>query len=643
MSILETIHSPLDVKRLTVFEQETLCEELREQILYTVSRNGGHLSSNLGAVELTVALHACFEPPVDKLVFDVGHQCYAHKLLTGRKDRFHTLRQFGGLSGFPRPDESDCDAFHAGHSSTALSAGAGIAAGLRLGDQPGYTVAVVGDGAMTGGLAFEGLNNAAEAGRLLVVLNDNDNSISKNVGSLARYLSAMTSNPIYFKLKDDTRRIVQSVPVVGQPVYKLVSVSKRMAKDALTASNLFESLGFDYYGPIDGHDIKTMIDVFRRARQVGKPALVHVKTVKGKGVPYAQKNPSLYHGVSPFDAKTGKIPAHAPCFCDVFGETMVNLAQERSDLVAITAAMTDGVGLTAFAKTYPDRFFDVGIAEQHAVTFAAGLASAGQRPVVAVYSTFLQRAYDQIVHDVALPNLPVVLAIDRAGIVGEDGDTHQGLFDAAFLSAIPNMTVYSPADHAGLSRCLKLALDAATPQAVRYPRGGQPTLPAGRRLETMTVYEDFARRDNLPQLAMFDAKGAQDNLSGSAQADLVMITYGRMAGVCLEAAKQLQEQGICATVVGLERIHPVDFDELIPLLSKKALFVEEGIETGGIGQQVLLRLLQLGVCRAVDLVAVRDRFVPHGTAQELLSLCGLDATGIAARATALLQRGEGHE
>ena len=626
-SILETIHTSFDVKRLTLAQQQRLCDELRERILLTVSQNGGHLASNLGAVELTVALHACFEPPIDRLVFDVGHQCYAHKLLTGRQASFHTLRQFGGLSGFPRPQESPCDAFHSGHSSTAISAGAGIATGLRLSGQRGYTVAVVGDGAMTGGLSFEGLNNAAQAGRLIVVLNDNDISISKNVGSLARYLSAMTSNPLYFKLKDNTRRIVQEVPVVGEPIYKLVSAGKRMAKDALTASNLFESFGFDYYGPIDGHDIKTMSDVFLRVRSLGRPALVHVKTVKGKGVPYAQQNPSLYHGVSPFDAKTGKIPGHAPCFCDVFGKKMLELAAKDDTIAAITAAMTDGVGLSDFSKAYPDRFFDVGIAEQHAVTFAAGLAVTGCRPVVAVYSTFLQRAYDQIVHDVALAELPVVLAVDRAGIVGEDGATHQGLFDAAFLSSIPNMTIYSPADYEGLERCLERALSAGTPQAVRYPRGEQPILPKGRHLPGMTVYDDSP-----------DDAGEQGQTP-----QLSIVTYGRITAACLEAAGSLAGQGVRVRVVSLERICPIDYDELIPEIAGAVLFVEEGIEAGGIGQQCLFSLFQRGACERAELAAVKGRFVPHGTTQQLLSLCGLDAKSIAARAEALLQRGEGHE
>lgn len=626
-SILETIHTSLDVKRLTLAQQQELCSELRGRILSTVSRNGGHLASNLGAVELTVALHACFEPPIDRLVFDVGHQCYAHKLLTGRQKAFDTLRQFGGLSGFPRPQESPCDAFHSGHSSTAISAATGIATGLRLSGSPGYTVAVVGDGAMTGGLSFEGLNNAAQAGRLIVVLNDNDISISKNVGSLARYLSAMTSNPLYFKLKDNTRRIVQEVPVVGQPVYRMVSAGKRMAKDALTASNLFESFGFDYYGPIDGHDIKTMTDVFWRARSLGRPALVHVKTVKGKGVPYAQQNPSLYHGVSPFDAKTGEIPAHAPSFCDVFGKKMLELAAKDDKIAAITAAMTDGVGLSDFSKAYPDRFFDVGIAEQHAVTFAAGLATTGCRPVVAVYSTFLQRAYDQIVHDVALPGLPVVLAVDRAGIVGEDGATHQGLFDAAFLSSVPNMTVYSPADYEGLERCLERALSADTPQAVRYPRGEQPILPEGRRLPDMTVYD-----------------GYQEDAGGQGQApQLSIVTYGRITAACLQAARALGERGVRVRVVSLERICPIDYDELIPEISGRVLFVEEGIEAGGIGQQCLFSLFQRGACERAELAAVKGRFVPHGTTQQLLSLCGLDAAGIEARAQELLQQGEEHE
>ena len=613
--ILDTISSSLDVKRLTGEQQEQLCRELRDVILQTVSQTGGHLASNLGSVELTVALHVCFEPPVDKLVFDVGHQSYSHKLLTGRRERFSTLRQFGGLSGFPKPSESDCDAFHTGHSSTAISAAAGIAAGLRLKNLQGYTVAVVGDGAMTGGLSFEGLNNAAESGRLMIVLNDNDISISRNVGSLAHYLSAMTSNPFYFKLKDEIRQAVQNTPLVGQPLYQVVSTGKRMVKDALTVSNLFENFGFDYYGPLDGHDLHSMIDVFHRVRSLGKPALVHIKTVKGKGVPFAEANPSRYHGVSPFDASTGQLPPKNEGFCDFFGQELIKLAENRPELVAITAAMTDGVGLTDFARLYPNRFFDVGIAEQHAVTFASGLASVGCRPVVAVYSTFLQRAYDQLVHDMALGNLPVVLAVDRAGLVGEDGDTHQGIFDAAFLSTIPNVTVYSPADFAGLSRCLRLALDANSPQAVRYPRGNQPNLPEGKQLKTLTVF-------------------------GDRNPDLTILTYGRITEQCLEAQKQLIARGSVVNVVSLERIHPVDFEELLPNLAKRVLFVEEGIEAGGVGQQTLLALHQKGSVKHSSLAAIPNRFVPHGKIGQLLELLELDSPGIVRRAQPLLGKKE---
>ncbi|NLT58015.1 MAG: 1-deoxy-D-xylulose-5-phosphate synthase [Clostridiales bacterium] len=610
-TLLNTIASPIDVKRLPSSQLPTLCSELREVILTTVAQNGGHLSSNLGVVELTVALHRAFDSPTDHILFDVGHQCYAHKLLTGRQQLFHTLRQYGGLSGFPKPGESAHDAFHAGHSSTAISAGVGIAVGNCLLQRPGYTVVVVGDGALTGGLAYEGLNNAAENGRLIVVLNDNDNSISRNVGSVARYLSKTTSKPIYFKIKDATRKAVQGVPLLGKPAYRLVSRTKRLAKDAMTNSNFFENFGFSYFGPIDGHDIKTMTDVFVRARSIGRPALVHVKTQKGRGVDYAERNPCRYHGVSTFDALTGKNAVKSDTFSDVFGRELTRLAAADGRIVAITAAMQEGLALDGFEAAFPTRFFDVGIAEQHAVTFAAGLASTGLRPCFAVYASFLQRAYDQLVHDVALPGLPVVFGIDRAGLVGEDGDTHQGLFDLSLLNHIPGMAIYTPADYAQLRQALGEAFAQQGPAAVRYPRGTESALPPGRAGDHMRHYGDGA-------------------------AALTLLTYGRMTANCIEAMELLRREGRSAAVLSLQRVRPVDLEALAAWLprdgSGSVLFVEEGLENGGVGQQLLLPMLRRGLCKAIDILAVEDRFVPQGRVDQLMTLCGLDAQGIADRA-----------
>ena len=613
--LLDSVRAPFDIRRFTSSELKKLCSELRSVIIETVSKNGGHLSSNLGAVELTVALHCAFDSPSDKLLFDVGHQCYAHKLLTGRREQFHTLRTYGGLSGFPKPNESEHDAFVTGHSSTALSGGTGIAAGMRLQGNPGYTVVVVGDGALTGGLSYEGLNNAVGNGKLIVVLNDNDNSISKNVGSVAHYLSKTTSNPRYFKIKDATRRTVQALPLIGDPMYRAVSTGKRMVKDAITHSNFFENFGFEYFGPLDGHDIKAMVDVFLRAREIDCPAFIHVKTQKGRGAAYAQRAPGLYHSVSRFDASTGQIPKPDTTFSSVFGKTICELAAHDERIVGITAAMQDGVGLKEFAQTYPDRFFDVGIAEQHAVTFAAGLAKAGMRPCVAVYSTFLQRAYDQIVHDVALSKLPVVFAVDRAGIVGEDGETHHGLLDAAFLSHIPNMTVYAPATYVQMQGALKDAFVQDGPVAVRYPRGNEAVL-----LHGMPV-GDVIR-------------------CGEPTSDVILMTYGRTAANCIEAMHALNDSGQRVAVCVMQKICPIDAKSLCDVVPPHArlLFVEEGVEAGGIGQQTILKLIREGYCGEWDILAVDDKFLPHGSTQELMSLCGMSTQGIVERVMRLLER-----
>ena len=566
--------------------------ELRQEIVGVCSKNGGHLSSNLGVVEFTVALHKSFSSPKDSIVFDVGHQSYTHKLLTGRRGDFHTLRKEGGLSGFPRADESVHDAFYTGHSSTSISAAAGIAAAKRLSGDRSFTVAVIGDGAMTGGLAYEGLNNAAACGKLLIVLNDNDISISKNVGSVAKYLSAMTSKPVYFKFKDTTKKTLLAVPGIGKFAYKALSGAKNIVKDAVVNSNWFEEFGYRYYGPIDGHDLKLMEDVFGRVKAQGVPAIVHIKTVKGRGVWYAEQDPSTYHSVPAFDAATGAIAKGAPSFSGKFGQTLCEMAKEDSSIVAITAAMQSGVGLSDFAEKFPDRYFDVGIAEQHAVTFAAGLASGGMRPYFAVYSSFLQRAYDQLVHDVALPGLPVVFGIDRAGLVGDDGETHHGTFDAAFLSSIPNFKVYSPSNFAQLEEAMKIKADG--PVAVRYPKGSEAALPAGTRKGDFTVY-------------------------GSG--DTVIITYGRVTEKCI---------GIGAMVISLFCISPVNWGalyDLIPQGCKKIVFVEEGIKAGGIGEQCAYELSLRGLKCPVKVLGI-DGFVKHATVERQLEICEIDAAHI---------------
>ena len=591
MRILDKIDSPLDVKKLTMRQQKRLCGELRCEILSTCAKNGGHLASNLGAVELTVALHRTFDSPKDSIVFDVGHQCYSHKLLTGRRSAFKAIRTEGGPSGFPRIDESVHDAFCTGHSSTSISAAAGIAAAKRLAGDPSFTVAVIGDGSMTGGLAYEGLNNAASCGKLLIVLNDNDISISRNVGSLAKYLSKMTSRPGYFRLKDATKKTILSIPGVGAPLYKVMSKTKNIVKDAVVNSNMFEDFGYKYYGPLNGHDLKVLEDVFKRVRDRGEAAIVHIKTVKGCGVPYAEHDPSTYHGVPPFDAKTGAIPKRAPSFSGKFGEYLSGMAEDDPRIVGITAAMQIGVGLSKFAARFPDRYFDVGIAEQHAVTFAAGLASKGMHPYFAVYSSFLQRAYDQLVHDVAMPHLPLVIGIDRAGLVGDDGETHQGVFDVSFLSAIPGFTIYSPSDFAHLKKALEKPVEG--PVAIRYPRGGEPALPLGREEDDFTVY---------------------------GEGDTVILTYGRITKECIDPR---------ATVLSLLKINPVDWDALaalIPAGCRKIAFVEEGIRRGGVGERCAAEFAARRL-PPVQVIAI-DGFVKHATVARQMELCGLCSSAI---------------
>ncbi|MBQ8469164.1 MAG: 1-deoxy-D-xylulose-5-phosphate synthase, partial [Clostridia bacterium] len=480
MNLLETIHSPEDLKGLTDTQLEALTGELRETIVDTVSRNGGHLASNLGAVELTLAMHLEFDSPKDSFVWDVGHQVYTHKLLTGRYEEFHTLRQNGGLSGFPNPEESDHDVFAAGHSGASIAAGYGLSVAKDLQKDLSNTVAVIGDGSFTGGLVYEALNNAGhEDTRLIVVLNDNEMSISPNVGSLAMYLAAIRTNPGYYLFKDEVRNTLEKVPVVGDTAVKGIVELKRFLKYRLYSSNMFEDMGFHYMGPIDGHDLEALRDAFRSAKTIHDPVILHVRTMKGKGYLPAEQDPSRFHGIGSFNKETGESPAGGTNFSSEFGKSLCAFAEKDERIVAITAAMALGTGLEGFAKRFPDRFFDVGIAEEFAVTFAGGLAKGGLIPVFAVYSTFLQRTYDEIVHDVAMQNQKVVLAVDRAGFVGDDGRSHQGIFDLAFLRTIPGSVIYSPSTYKGVGQFLYRAFyDDGKVIAVRYPRGKQGYIPS---------------------------------------------------------------------------------------------------------------------------------------------------------------------
>ena len=586
-----------------------LADEIRKSIIETVSLTGGHLASNLGAVELTLALHYVFDSPKDKIIWDVGHQSYPHKLITGRKEGFETLRQLGGISGFPKAEESGHDVFNTGHSSTSLSAALGFARARDIKKERYSVIAVIGDGAMTGGMAFEALNDAGRSpNNLIVVLNDNSFSISKNVGGLSRYLAQMRAEPSYFRIKETLEGFLKEIPVVGSGLACALDRMKGVVKYILLQRSLFEDLGFNYYGPIDGHDIKELIDIFSKAKLLKGPILIHVRTQKGKGYGPAEENPGRFHCVSSFDIQTGRIPQGSN-YSDVFGDEMVRLAGEDRDLVVITAAMKDGTGLSEFAKRYPSRFFDVGIAEQHAVTLAAGMAKGGMKPVFAVYSSFLQRAYDQILHDVALQNLHVVFAIDRAGIVGEDGETHQGIYDLSFLGHIPNMTILSPCDEWELRKMLRYAvLEHHGPIAVRYPKGKAEILPE--------VREPIAWRKGV--------RVCRGN-------DLSIITAGNMVEPSLRVVKALKKRGIGADLIHARFIKPLDEELILDSAAKTGCVatIEDHCVVGGLGSSVLQLLNECGVNVRVKMFGFPDTFIEQGKRSDLFRKYGLDADSLA--------------
>ena len=607
--LLSGIKAPSDVKKMNTEQLNELCFEIRQKMLETVSQNGGHLSSNLGAVELTVALHKVFDSPKDSIVFDVGHQCYAHKLITGRYAIFGTLRKKDGLSGFCRPNESEHDTFYSGHSSTSVSAGLGIATANRLLDNGNYTVTVIGDGSFTGGMVYEALNNGGRSKtKHIIILNDNKMSISENVGSFAKYLAVIRSKPGYYNLKASTERTLNRIPSVGKKITKKLYDLKTDLKNRLyTQSTFFEDLGYRYMGPIDGHNISVLVDALEAAKKVNAPVLLHVNTIKGKGYRFAEEDPSRFHGVGPFDLATGKTQSAADCFSDKLGEYLCKYAPANKKMCAITAAMGLGTGLECFRKSFPDRFFDVGIAEEHAVTFASGLAKKGMLPVFAVYSTFFQRCYDQLVHDISLQKLKVIFAIDRAGFVGEDGETHNGLMDVAFLSTIPDIIVYSPCCYRSLEADINNAVNAdEAAVAVRYPRGGQA--------------------DNVSVL-QYDC--VEFSTYGDKNAEICIATYGRVTSQAIKAVDELSAQNINVLLISLNRIKPLPEKAVdIMFTMKKVFFFEEGIRSGGIGEKTGFRLLERGYKGAFSLTAVNDRFVSQATVGELLHEYGLDAERI---------------
>ncbi|ACX52500.1 deoxyxylulose-5-phosphate synthase [Ammonifex degensii KC4] len=610
--MLARVNTPEDLKALSLAELEELAAELREFIINTVAHTGGHLAPNLGVVELTLALYRVFDFPRDKIIWDVGHQCYVHKIITGRKERFGTLRQLGGVSGFPSREESPYDIFGTGHASTSISAALGLAKARDLAGDHYAVVAVIGDGALTGGMALEALNHAGHLQTdLIVVLNDNEMSISKNVGALANYLSRLRSDPAYRRLQEEFESLTSRLPGFGPRLRDFLSRLKGSVKYLVVPGMFFEELGFTYLGPVDGHHLPTLLRILERARALKGPVLVHVVTRKGKGYKPAEEDPDLYHGVGPFNPETGELYSSSlPTYTEIFGRTLVRLAEEDPRIVAITAAMPSGTGLKLFAQRFPHRFFDVGIAEQHAVTFAAGLAVGGYRPVVAIYSTFLQRAYDQIIHDVCLQRLPVVFALDRAGIVGEDGATHQGLFDLAYLRSIPHMVVMAPADENELQHMLKTALTHEGPIALRYPRGTGLGVTLDADPRPLPIGQGVVLREGR---------------------DVTLIAIGNMVPRALKAAEELAAQGISAAVINARFVKPLDI-ELILRYAKRTRWVvtiEEGILAGGFGSAVAECLTSHGLGEVkITRLGIEDTFVEHGHPEELRKKYGLDVQGI---------------
>jgi 1-deoxy-D-xylulose-5-phosphate synthase len=625
--ILQKLRSVSELKKMSVSQLEALAAEIRPFLIQTLSHTGGHLASNLGVVELTLALHSVYDSPRDKIIWDVGHQTYVHKILTGRRDAFGTLRRLGGLSGFPKPGESVHDVFGTGHSSTAISAALGFAAArdVRLGKH--HVVAVAGDGSMTGGLAYEALNNAGRANTdVLVILNDNQMSIAESVGAISRHLNDIRTAPFYLGAKQDIHKVLDHIPLVGKPAAKFIEHTKDALKFLLLPGVLFEELGFQYFGPVDGHDLRVLTDVLRKMKNIKGPVLLHVRTVKGKGYEAAEHAPVNFHGIGAFCVETGQPEecAQTETYTDVFGKTLVRLAKNNPDIVAITAAMPDGTGLCPFKKRYPERFFDVGIAESHAVTFAAGLAKAGMRPVAAVYSSFLQRAYDQILHDVCLQNLPVVFAVDRAGVVGPDGETHQGLFDLSYLSHMPNMTVMAPKNKNELVAMLAFAFKHNGPVAVRYPRSAvSNALPEhnapiiwGRAETVFSVDTTPPEKANPPEIKPTTAISVS----------VALVSVGSMMDTALLAAEELRRYGINVGLYNARFIKPLDMGLVAALSGYDYVYsLEENVRSGGYGARLSEALPRTVPFRAF---AFPDTFVEQGTRDELFKRYKLDAESI---------------
>ncbi len=610
MSILERINSSEDLRDLDINELEDLAEDIRQKIITVVSETGGHLASNLGVVELTIAMHRAFDVKQDKIVWDVGHQCYTHKMLTGRLSDFHTIRQYGGLSGFPKISESESDDFGTGHASTSISAALGMALARDFKGESANVLAVIGDGALTGGMAFEALNHAGQLRtNLIVVFNDNEMSISPTVGGLSQRIDRMRTSPIYNRFREDM------VDLVGRFGNRATQLARRIddsARTLLMNGMLFESLGFRYFGPVDGHDISRLIDTFNRVKNIRGPVIVHIVTKKGKGYQFAEENPTKFHSASSFDVSSGKrAKKKGDSYTDAFSSALIKLAEEDERIVAITAAMPDGTGVNRFMEKFPDRCFDTGIAEQHAVTLAAGLASQGMRPIIAVYSTFLQRAYDQIVHDVCLQNLPVTFALDRAGLVGADGPTHHGAFDYAYLRHIPNMVVMAPKDEAELQQMFKTAIERPGPTSLRYPRSAGVGVPMPQELVSLPIGKAELIRDG---------------------EDVLLLAIGSMVYPAIEAAEMLDKNGLSAAVVNARFVKPIDRELLLPLIRRigKVVTIEEHALSGGFGSAVTEMLVRESELSDVEIayMGIPDKFIEHGERERLLQLNGLTPDGL---------------
>ncbi|OPJ56951.1 1-deoxy-D-xylulose-5-phosphate synthase [Alkalithermobacter paradoxus] len=606
---LDHINTPQDIKKLNIQELNVLSNEIRKFLVKSVSKTGGHLAPNLGVVELTLALHYVFQSPKDKLIWDVGHQSYVHKIITGRKDKFHTLRQFNGISGFPKKSESIHDIFDTGHSSTSISTGLGLALARDIKKEDNHVISIIGDGALTGGMAFEALNHLGHVKtNMIVILNDNEMSISKNVGSISNYLFDIRTNKAYKKIKDEFEHITSYIPKIGKTFYRTAGKVKDTVKYFMIPGALFEEMGIKYFGPIDGHNLDELINVLKSIKKLEGPVLVHVVTKKGKGYRFAEEHPDKYHGVSPFRVDKGITESQSISYSNTAGNKLLELAKKDDRVIAITAAMPSGTGLSEFKEAYPERFFDVGIAEGHAVTFAAGLAANGLRPYFAVYSTFLQRSYDQIIHDMCIQNLPVTLLIDRAGLVGDDGETHHGVFDLSYLSSMPNIKVMAPKDKKELEKMIEYSLKVDSPVAIRYPRGEAIVLESEDSNLDIEKWEILSKGENIAILAI-----------------------GAMVQKALAAKEILLNKGINITVVNGRCLKPLDHEGLDDIIkSHKCIFtVEDNVLSGGFGSQINLYLNSVGFKGSITNIGLPDKFIEHGKVDILYDKYGLSSEKIA--------------